>query len=664
MITKRPESNNERADFWRYHIGANVIPADTRNKRPLVEWKQYQNAPVSEEQHSRWKEEGAFNHGMAIMAGKVWHNESKKNLHLICLDFDNQKAIDEFCTNLDGVKVPLSELAKYMIIEQHADDASKAHVIFYATHPFMKKSSDIIGNELAEGIDRNEIPAIEVKGAGEHGILFCSPSPHANGYRYQIIGTFEPQILDESELHIDTICRKYHISYLAGNKNNNKESSLVPIRDLWKEDTRIHEGHNRHEALLRVMESLILRLGNIFTQNQIKNLANKWNRIHCVPPLEDKVFERQWQDALEFVAKNDKLKKAETRNFEFDSEEDFTISEFADNVIKKFHIVTLSDTEEILYFRCGVYTPGGHTIIKAELERTDPNITWTKVKEVLEKIRRRTFVNRDDFDKNLSILNVRNGLLSLSTGEILPHDHSYLSLSQLPIIFDKKATCPVTLRFLAQVLRPKNIFTAIQFIGYCLYHGNNYEKALLCVGGGSNGKSTFLKILENFLGRQNVSHASLQDLNTERFATANLYGKMANIFADLKTEKVTNSGLFKAIVSGDMIRAQNKHQNPFDFVSHAKLIFSTNEIPETEDKSYAYFRRWIILFFDNVFEDGKDTSLINKLTTEKELSGLLNLALIGLKQLIADGGFIHVEDVRTIEADYRQNRQHRRAISD
>jgi phage/plasmid-associated DNA primase len=106
----------------------------------------------------------------------------------------------------------------------------------------------------------------------------------------------------------------------------------------------------------------------------------------------------------------------------------------------------------------------------------------------------------------------------------------------------------------------------------------------------------------------------------------------------------------------ETIRAQKKHGQPFDFRNIAKLIFSANKIPESDDQTYAYFKRWIILLFDRVFQgEDKDTSLIEKLTTEEELSGLLNLAIIALQQLIKDNGFIHIEDVHTIQKEYNQN---------
>jgi putative DNA primase/helicase len=126
--------------------------------------------------------------------------------------------------------------------------------------------------------------------------------------------------------------------------------------------------------------------------------------------------------------------------------------------------------------------------------------------------------------------------------------------------------------------------------------------------------------------------------------------------ADLKAEKLTNTRIFKMLVSGDTIRAQKKHGQPFDFRNIAKLIFSANEIPESNDQTYAYFKRWIIILFDRIFQgEDKPANLIEKLTTEEELSGLLNIAIIALKQLIKDSGFIHVDDVHAIQKEYDQN---------
>jgi putative DNA primase/helicase len=174
----------------------------------------------------------------------------------------------------------------------------------------------------------------------------------------------------------------------------------------------------------------------------------------------------------------------------------------------------------------------------------------------------------------------------------------------------------------------------------------------MLVGEGSNGKSTLIKTLITLLGKENCSNRSLQELTSDRFAKADLNNKMANFFLDLPAKKILDSGDFKILVSGDRISAQKKHQQPFAFENHAKLVFSANQIPEVEDKSYAYYRRWVIIPFNRTFEgEEKDEHLIDKLTTEQELSGILNLALKGLRKLYSERGFKDI-DISEIRRQY------------
>jgi P4 family phage/plasmid primase-like protien len=317
-----------------------------------------------------------------------------------------------------------------------------------------------------------------------------------------------------------------------------------------------------------------------------------------------------------------------------------------------YHFRTMSDTKEIYHYdeSKGIYVSGAEIIIESQAElMTNGTVSTSTVNEAMNHVRRRTYTNRAEFDtREPHILNVQNGLLNIDTLELKEHSPDQLSLVQLPIRYDPAAKCPRILKFLGQVLHPQDVFTAMQIIGYCLYKTAEYEKAVMLVGSGSNGKSVFLKIIEALAGSQNTSHIALQDLDKDRFAAAGLYCKMVNTFADLKQLKLTSSGNFKMLVSGDSIRAQNKFKDPFSFRNYAKLIFSANKIPESDDETYAYYRRWLILEFEKIFDEARDTRLIDKLTVPEELSGLLNLTLIALKKLRNDNGFkdISVEKVR------------------
>jgi hypothetical protein len=241
------ETPNDWADFWRYAIGVNVFPTDTQFRLDYaVRWSEWQDKPIPKEQHEKWKKGNAFEKGIAILPGKIWFREDKKDLYLVFIDLDNQRAIDEFCS-ICGV-VNLQELSKVVMVEQHKDDPKRAHIYFYSTHVFKKKSSDV--NKYKKEIDDNKIPAIEVKGLGSHGIAFCTNSKHKNGHRYTIIGTSEPQTFgEEIENKLFETFQKYSL--------NIEKNGKIPIEKLFEDDFVVFEGHNRHEAIFRVIESLI-----------------------------------------------------------------------------------------------------------------------------------------------------------------------------------------------------------------------------------------------------------------------------------------------------------------------------------------------------------------------------------------------------------------------
>ena len=201
------------------------------------------------------------------------------------IDADNLKAIEEICT-YNGKTFSMQDLAKWTLVEQHPDNREKAHIYIYSQHK------------------------PEVKGEGGKSTSFCCPSIHEDGYRYQILVTQEPVICNDFEGHVDNICKKYGLGYIwngncgNGYDNGKSSSNLIPIEELFKPDTKVLTGHNRHEAILRVMESLISRNKGSMSLYDIKALASKWNSDHLVPPLDYKDFEKQWKCAIEFIIKN------------------------------------------------------------------------------------------------------------------------------------------------------------------------------------------------------------------------------------------------------------------------------------------------------------------------------------------------------------------------
>jgi putative DNA primase/helicase len=174
------------------------------------------------------------------------------------------------------------------------------------------------------------------------------------------------------------------------------------------------------------------------------------------------------------------------------------------------------------------------------------------------------------------------------------------------------------------------------------------------VGDGQNGKSTLINLLKALLGIENISSRGLQELELNRFAKASLYGKLANLHADLPDQALRSVGTFKILTGRDPITGEHKFQNGFTFVNYAKLVFSCNKIPEVFEDTTAFFRRLIILTFPNFFPPDKaDQNLLSKLTTSEELSGFLNWAIEGLKRLQARGwNFSYSKSTAEVREEY------------
>jgi hypothetical protein len=288
---------NDWSDFWFYEIGANIIPANTKEKSTFISWSEFQNKSIPDEVHDARKRSGYYSNGIAVITGRLWRGPFKDK-YLIAIDLDNPKAIEEFCRG------GLEDLEQKTLVEQTSNQ-DKMHLYFIVEREIPNKASDKVDISKSEKIQANEIPALEVK-SNSKGIMFCSYSPHKNGSNYQIKGTLKPEVFNAQGLEnrISSICDKYGIPYGFSNNNSNGNSGYqIPIEDLWKPETKILEGHNRHLELLRIMESL-LQNNKKMPLDTIKQMAQIWNQNHCIPPLDGTEFEGQWKDATKFIAKN------------------------------------------------------------------------------------------------------------------------------------------------------------------------------------------------------------------------------------------------------------------------------------------------------------------------------------------------------------------------
>ena len=244
------------------------------------------------------------------------------------------------------------------------------------------------------------------------------------------------------------------------------------------------------------------------------------------------------------------------------------------------------------------------------------------------------------------ILNLQNGLYHTLDDSFKAHTPEYFSTVQLKAAYAPDAGCPLFLRYLESMLAEEEIHLIQEIMGYLLLPVNKAQKSFVFVGAPNAGKSTLLNVVQEILlGSENVSNIPWQNLG-DRFNRAELFGKLANIFADLPSKSIDDNGMFKALTGEDFITAERKNKDPFSFRPYARFLFSCNEIPRNYgDRSEGFYRRLLIIRFEKSVPKAKrDPNLAEKLAAERD--GILMWALTGLKRLIASG-YVFSETERT-----------------
>jgi len=308
---------------------------------------------------------------------------------------------------------------------------------------------------------------------------------------------------------------------------------------------------------------------------------------------------------------------------------------------------------EMWIYKEGIYIPFAETYIKETIENilgssTTPNYCV----DVMRRIEAQTFISQEEFFKEniAEIVPVQNGLLNILTRELKPFNPKLKFFNKLPIKYDPELDCPNILNHFKETLSCfEDSLVMQEMFGYCLYKKYKYEKAFMFHGSGRNGKSKTLELLKYFLSPKNCTCIPLEIIDKDINALSNFFGKMVNICPDMSSTTLNQTSNFKALTGGDMISAHRKYQLNIEFVNYAKMIFGCNTLPITKDPTVAFWKRWVLFDFPYTFVDQKDFDLLsekdrknvkiadkdlmNKISTEKELSGLLNWALDGFKRL-------------------------------
>lgn len=278
----------------------------------------------------------------------------------------------------------------------------------------------------------------------------------------------------------------------------------------------------------------------------------------------------------------------------------------ANYIIDNEHIIVIAGKPYI--YKNGVYKKDEDGNILRYLIKSmilEELITINKINRVYQLIvtNHKLKVDIDNVNRHPSEwINFQNGFLDVRNMKMVEHSPGYLSINQIPHEFQMERAIQgdsVVLEFLHGIIKDgDDLEMLLEYIGYCMTVDTRLQKFLVITGLGGTGKSTIVRLVNNAIGKENISSLSLQDLN-ERFNATNLFGKILNSCADIPSKAMEQVDIIKKITGEDMIKGEYKGGAVFFFNSYAKLMFSANEIPiSLDDKTNAYYRRFLILKID------------------------------------------------------------------
>lgn len=398
------------------------------------------------------------------------------------------------------------------------------------------------------------------------------------------------------------------------------------------------EGDGRNNALF----SYILPLQqNGFTVDECRETIRLINNYVIKEPLSD--------DELDVILRDGSF---ELPTF-FTSKGQFLFDKFSTFLKNSENIVKLNN--RLFIYEDGVYKVGDDNIERAMIKHI-PNLNRSKRIEVLSYLN--LIVPTVSLDKYSNFIAFNNGVLDVVTMEFHDFSPEYIVTNKIPHNFNPNAKSELLEKTMKKLACDDENTEALLYeaVGYNFFRKNELRKSFFLLGSKRNGKSTFLDMLQTLLGEENVSNIDLAEIG-DRFRTAELTDKLANIGDDIADDWISNTSVFKKVVSGDVITVEKKGKDPYKLHSYAKFFFSANSIPRLGKgrDNQAVLDRLVIISFDAVFSKDDpdfDPFIKYKLRDEQVMEALIVKAIEGLRRVLVENSFTETEKGNVLITEY------------
>lgn len=456
----------------------------------------------------------------------------------------------------------------------------------------------------------NQALAVDVR--GWHSYIVCDPTP---GYCFE--DDCEPAEANESVMAF--------LNHVRPKTNKGEKQRR------GKQSDKISEG-GRNDYLHK--QGCSMRAKEV-PDDEIRAYLHGLNRVNCKPPLDDAEVDKIANSVLDLKpGLSDEAKEAKRGR-----PRRFNHAEVAKKLINNNGACFIDGMPAIRHGK--IYEIGWKAVAR-EIIAINEEATRQNQKEVQHYL---MMMAEQKQQSDPALIAFKNGVLDIRTMKIRDFTDDDVIPNIIPHEWKPETECPAVDNTLIKMACYESdvIESLMEVIGVCMYRSAEFTQSAILLGEGSNGKSTYIRMLQALLGRQNISSLDMAMLG-KQFHTGQLAGKLANLGDDISNEFQRGDllSVFKKIVDGNRVYADVKGVEGFEFESYATLVFSANEFPRLADYTDGMLRRIFPIEFNARFsktDADYDPRISRKITTEQACQRMAAMGIDGLHQVIENNGF-------------------------
>ena len=357
------------------------------------------------------------------------------------------------------------------------------------------------------------------------------------------------------------------------------------------------------------------------------------NKQKCSPPLDDRELKRIIESVCtKPIGLSEEAKKAKVgrpRKFEHNKVAKKLIDEYG---------ACLIDGETPAIRDGGRYRIGWEAFDSVIIDLHD-DCTVTNRKEVKAYIQAKAQSKRQS---SPYLIAFKNGILDIRTLELRDWQDDDVIANVIPHNWNPDARSE-TLDNVLYKMACGDMATYMnlsEFIGVCMV-----RSAKLCpffpvlIGVGSNGKSTYIELLKDVVGNENISGLQPKEI-TAHFLGSHIVGKTANLGDDIASGYLDDRdcAVIKSVATGDLMFTDVKGGRGFHFQPYCTMVFSCNQFPRLADTTPGFMRRLFPVEFNAIFDasdEDYDPMIGEKLRDETTLEYACVIGVEGLQRIIA-----------------------------